>query len=82
VILSLFNRIYLPFILGKNNNAEFYENMAIMITDFTLNLGANFTTMSDEFNRRGITLVVVAIRTPAYEIWDRYRTLAHNTGIY
>ncbi len=53
-----------------------------MITDFTLNLGADFTTMSDEFIRRDIILVVVAIITPAYEIWDRYRTLAHNTGIY
>jgi hypothetical protein len=81
VILSLFNHIYF-IILAKNNNAESYENMAIMITDFTLNLGADFTTMSDEFIRRDIILVVVAIITPAYEIWDRYRTLAHNTGIY
>ncbi len=55
--------------------------MAIMATNCTLNLGDHFPTMSDEFKGRGIKLYVVAIETPAFEIWDHYGTLARRTGM-
>jgi len=52
-----------------------------MIIDGALMLGDNPLTAAAEFKRHGITLAVVALETPIYEIWDFYRTLADNTGI-
>jgi hypothetical protein len=78
----IFIRFDFFFIFAKNNNAKNYKKMAIMVTDCTLNLGAHFSTMSNEFNRHNITLYVVAIGTPAYEIWNRYHILPDHTGMH
>jgi hypothetical protein len=52
-----------------------------MIIDGTIRLGANPEILADEFKRRGIILVVVALGTYVFEIWDFYRELARNSGI-
>jgi hypothetical protein len=80
VKLNLIDQIF-PFIFAKNNNGEFDEKLAIMIIDGTLPLGNNPLATSQEFNKRGITLVVVAYVTPIFRIWDFYDTLARDTGI-
>jgi len=65
----------------QSNNEEFHENLAVMVMNGSLSLGDDPLTVSDEFNRRGISLAVVAVITPTYEVWNYYRTLADNTGI-
>ncbi len=78
---SILIDLIFPFIFAKGNNGEFHEKLAIIIIDGTLMLGDNPLTAAAEFKRRGITLAVVALGTPIYEIWDFYLTLADNTGI-
>ncbi len=80
--LFLFDHIYFLLVFTKDNNAEFYENIAIMVTNCSLNLGAHFSTMSAELNRRRIRLYVVSIITREFAIWNHYRTLAHSTGMH
>jgi len=52
-----------------------------MIIDGTIRLGADPGILADEFKRRDIILVVVALGTYVFEIWDFYRELARNSGV-
>ncbi len=65
----------------KNNNGAFQEHLAVMVIDGALSLGDNPLTMSGVFNTHGINLVVVAVTTPNYVIWNYYGILAQNTGM-
>jgi len=64
----------------SNSNDEEFEYLAIMVIDGTLTLGNNLLVTSRNFNRRRITLAIVAHITPVFQLWDAYRTLAQNTG--
>jgi hypothetical protein len=52
-----------------------------MIIDGSVHFNADPIQVSSEFNKRGITLAIVAVVTPVYGIWDFYRELALNTGM-
>ncbi len=52
-----------------------------MIIDGALTLGDNPFAASEEFNRRGITLAVVATELTTFEVWNYYHTLADYTGM-
>ena len=52
-----------------------------MITDGSTRLGADCAQLTREFRQYGITLAVVLICTPAYDIWNFFRDLSHNTGM-
>ncbi|CAF1556754.1 unnamed protein product [Rotaria sp. Silwood1] len=64
-----------------DNNEEPQEKLTDMIIDDTNCLAADPTMVSGEFNRRDITLAVVAVRTSVCEIWDIYRELASDENI-
>ncbi|CAF3410866.1 unnamed protein product [Rotaria sp. Silwood2] len=51
-----------------------------MVVNDGLRLSIDLLQMSHEFRKRSITLAIVSSETPPFEIWDLYRTSAHNTG--
>ncbi|CAF1033549.1 unnamed protein product [Adineta steineri] len=51
-----------------------------MIIDGVHDLGVVLPTVSDEFFRRDITLVIAAFQTPIFDFWNLYRVSARNTG--
>ncbi|CAF1223762.1 unnamed protein product [Adineta steineri] len=64
----------------KNNHENFHESLAVMIIDGVHDLGVDLPTVSDEFFRRDITLVIAAFQTPIFDFWNLYRVSARNTG--
>ncbi|CAF0841998.1 unnamed protein product [Adineta steineri] len=51
-----------------------------MIIDGVHDLGVDLPTVSDEFFRRDITLVIAAFQTPIFDFWNLYRVSGRNTG--
>jgi len=75
-------RFIFSFIFAKNNIGEFNEKLAVMRMDGdALTLGDNPLAASEEFNKRGITLAVVATAISTFAVRDYYRTLADYTGM-
>jgi hypothetical protein len=52
-----------------------------MIVDGTICCGTDPEILANEFEKRGIILVVVPLGTYVLEIWDFYRELARKLGI-
>ncbi|CAF0841925.1 unnamed protein product [Adineta steineri] len=57
-----------------------HTKVAILVIDGSIVLGDDLATVSDEFKRRDIVLIVVAEVTPHYDIWNFYYELARSTG--
>ena len=70
-------RKFLLFFCVKDHN----EKLAVMIFDPTLNHSIDFETVSNEFIKRNIVWVLVALTTPDFNTWDSYHTLARRTGM-
>ncbi|CAF0879169.1 unnamed protein product [Adineta steineri] len=62
------------------NNGISHKKLSILVVDGSIPLGDRWETVSDEFKRRGIVLIVVAEGKPRYDISYFYRELARNTG--
>ncbi|CAF4090901.1 unnamed protein product [Adineta steineri] len=57
-----------------------HTKVAILVIDGSIVLGDDLATVSHEFKRRDIILIVVAEVTSHYDIWNFYYELARNTG--
>ncbi|CAF4216909.1 unnamed protein product [Rotaria sordida] len=61
-------------------NGDFHERLAVIFIHDAFNLDGDPLRISDEFNRLGITLFIIANRIFTFENWNFYYELARNTG--
>lgn len=52
-----------------------------MTVDGAVDPGVDLSTISDEFLRRNIVLILVGVAIPDFATWNAYRTFAHRTGM-
>ncbi|CAM4958873.1 unnamed protein product [Rotaria socialis] len=66
----------LPFPIRDEN----HENLAIMVINHAINIGADHLAIASKFEQQGIVLCIVVNEAFPIEIWNFYRDLVHATG--